>query len=129
MSNHNLEVYLSSLKLLHPNSTTNQNTTKITHIEQFIAEQTSHNDKDQTKVESKDIKDIIFHTYGEDENWLTSSHLQHTQHEYSWRRTDFRNDRQGDIYLPGFTSTVGSTNLKPKYRRSLPNSRPRRFSC
>ena len=41
----------------------------------------------------------------------------HTQPEYSWRRTDFHNDRQGDIYLPGLISTVGSINLKPKCRR------------
>ena len=64
MSNHNLEVYLSSLKLLHPNSTTNQKTTKITHTERFIAEQTSLNDKDHTKVESKvDLRDTHYHGY------------------------------------------------------------------
>ena len=67
----------------------------------FTAEITCSQRQDQRTVKSRTSQTSHFSPTVKTKAGLFRLHQQHTQPEYSWRRTDLPNDRQGDIYLPG----------------------------
>ena len=85
--------------------------------------------QDKVTVESRTSKRIIFHTYWEDEKLAYFASPTTRTHEYSWRKSDFYlwPVRRRLHNRPKWNQDRSVRNRNS--RRSLPNQRPRRFSC
>ena len=129
MSNHNLEVYLSSLKLLHPNSTANQNTTKITRTEPFIAKAFCSTKQDQTKVGLRTSNISYFiHTERTKFGLLRLAYRTHTTRIFL--EESGLSYRPAGWYSPAWLIVQSGRRIWNQIAAGpLPNQRTRRFSC
>ena len=94
----------------------------------FIAKLLLLNDRpDEGRV--KDIEQDHFHTYWEDEKLAYFASPTTRTHEYSWGKSDFYlwPVRRRLHNRPTWNQDRSVRNRNS--RRSLPNQRPRRFSC